>query len=219
MLSLVAGKTLGVAKNIRPHIARLPRRVRSGGGFSPEDFVEMLDEINDRIPEDGSNHVLLLAHMWHREYFNRLKGDKTKGPLEVDGKAFDMSLGFEYRLHTVLEALLEKEVIVVTGSGNKKVSSIDGWPQNFGKLSNPLSLPQLIVVGGIPSREPTDIGYGAGVGQTDLAQGLPHVYAPGYDLIVAQGATHLRDNEADMMRPSRGTIDGESSLSPARVIE
>ncbi|KAH7139640.1 hypothetical protein B0J13DRAFT_638583 [Dactylonectria estremocensis] len=213
MLSLVAGKTVGVAKNINAHIARLPRKRATGMGFTPEDYLETLAEVNERMTGDGStaSGVLLLAQMYQRNFFYRLKGDGTTNPLTLNGATFDESFGFEWRLHTLLEQIMAKGNIVVTGAGNVQSATIDGWPQNFGKNSGILQLPDIIVVGAVTPGEPgaSDVLV---YGSTDLASGLPHVYAPGYNMMVADGNRQLwnADKTEGIHRTGKGTSDASA---------
>ncbi|KAH7120544.1 hypothetical protein EDB81DRAFT_914184 [Dactylonectria macrodidyma] len=213
MLSLVAGKSLGVAKNINAHIARLPRKKRAGMGFTPEDYLETLSEVNDRMSGDGAtaSGVLLLAQMYQRQFFLRLKGDGSTAPLTIDGATFDESFGFEWRLHTLLQQIMDKGTIVVTGAGNVQSATIDGWPQNFGKNSGTLQLQDIIVVGAVTPGQPGDGGVLV-YGSTDQAAGLPHVYAPGYDMQVADGNRQLwnADKTEGIIRTGKGTSDASA---------
>ncbi|KAF7546067.1 hypothetical protein G7Z17_g8691 [Cylindrodendrum hubeiense] len=143
MLALVAGKTLGVAKSIKPHLARLPRGYPFGGGFSTEDYIETIGEIDNRITADPGGKftaVLLLAHSYHREVFNRKKPNG------------------------------EVEKLNVRTSG----------PKN-------------------------DDNYGHG---SDLEKGLPHVYAPGFDLMTANGNTFQWETEG-YLKSTSGTSDAQ----------
>lgn len=218
MLSLVAGKTVGVAKNIRAHIARLPRKRSGGMGFTPEDYLETLAEVHERMtadPNGGASGVLLLAQMYQRSFFYRLKGDGSNSFLEIDGRTFDESFGFEWRLHTLLEQIMAKGTIVVTGAGNLQSATIDGWPQNFGKTTGALRLDELIVVGAVTPGEPGGqdvLVYGS----TDTINGLPHVYAPGYNMKVADGNRQLwsADQTEGIYRTGKGTSDGMITLHP-----
>ncbi|KAH6891280.1 peptidase S8/S53 domain-containing protein [Thelonectria olida] len=186
MTSVIAGKTLGVAKSIKPHLARLPRR-NNIGYWTQEDFIDTIAAIDERLANDGgANGVLLLAHYYIRPAFYRLKGDGTADPLLINGEPIDQSFGFEWRLHTIIQSIVEKGMLVITGSGNEPgKSTIDGWPQNYAKRDDSLRIPELLVVGAVQPDEPGDgvLGYGS----TDLAQGLPHVYAPGHLVQAAEG--------------------------------
>ncbi|KAF7557904.1 hypothetical protein G7Z17_g214 [Cylindrodendrum hubeiense] len=211
MLSLVAGKTLGVVKHINPHIARLPRLQRNGGGiFRPDDFIETLSGINDRItadPSGDSTGILLLAHYFQRSFFYRLRGDKSKRVLDLPVDAIDESFGFEYRLYDLLQDITDKGVLVITGSGNVAGSTIDGWPQNYGKTNAVSSLPELIVVAAVSSGDPNDVLHTEGYGTTDYANGLPHFYAPGFRMEVADGNTQNWGDEQFLYRQATGTSD------------
>lgn len=61
MLSLVAGKTVGVAKNIKPIIVRMPCRLDHRGvkrGMQGADWIDGLSAINDQL--DGSTPTVVL---------------------------------------------------------------------------------------------------------------------------------------------------------------
>ncbi|KAK5173746.1 uncharacterized protein LTR77_002427 [Saxophila tyrrhenica] len=49
MLSLIAGKTLDIAKKVNPVIVRLPKPAKATGSFSPQDFIDYLGKINDDL--------------------------------------------------------------------------------------------------------------------------------------------------------------------------
>lgn len=187
MLAVMAGKTLGVAKSIKPHLARLPRRYPFGGGFSTEDYIETIGEIDNRItatPDGKLTAVLLLAHSYPRETFYR-KRPGTGDREFINGQPIDDSFGWELRLHSILQSLMDKGVLIVTGTGNAPLPVIDAWPANFGKNNDVLRLPELLVVGSVRQSGPeidTIRGH-----SSDVEKGLPHVYAPGIDVMSANG--------------------------------
>lgn len=189
MLAVMAGKTLGVAKSIKPHLARLPRRYPFGGGATTEDFIEMVAEIDNRItadPDGKLTAVLLLAHLYPREAFYR-KHPGTGDRVELNDKPIDDSFGWEWRFYSILQSLIEKGVLVVTGTGNDPYTTTDGWPANFGKNDDILRLPDLLVVGSVrPTGPKVDDNSGH---SSNLEKGLPHIYAPGFDVMSANGNT------------------------------
>lgn len=209
MLAVMAGKTLGVAKSIKPHLARLPRKYPFGGGFSTEDYIETIGEIDNRItaaPDGKLTAVLLLAHFYPRTVFYR-KQPGTGDRELINGQPIDDSFGWELRLHTILRSLMDKGVLVVTGSGNLPLPGIDAWPANFGKNNDILRLPELLVVGSVrPSGPKDDRNRGH---SSDLEKGLPHVYAPGFDVMSANGNTFEWETKG-YNKPTSGTSIGES---------
>jgi len=169
MLSLVAGATVGVAKNINPIVVRMPCRPHATNPKTKEimqgpDWIDGLGMINDEL--DGSSPtVILLAVSWNLAQF--------PGP---DGQA--QMDGFTVRHKTLLEALASKGAIVVTGSGNEQAPRVTGVPGIFGKPGlGSDHVPSLIVAGGVTADGVTSI-YGA----HEEAAGVPHIYAPAYEV-------------------------------------
>lgn len=170
MLSLVAGKTLGIAKDIDPVIVRLPGPFpREIGGeikqaiFSPQDWVETLSLINDDLGTQKSSEVrsiVLLAIYYPRSGF----------PNNDPG-------GWKTRVHELLLQMESKGALIVTGSGNVPgdAGTLDGWPANFGKRPSQngfTTIPSLIVAGAISGDGKT------AVFAFDREGGIPQVYAP-----------------------------------------
>lgn len=173
MLSLVAGRTWGIVKGVNPIIVRLPAPRATGNfvdnkpvtaTYSSQDWIDYLGEIDTDLgppvsQQQDARAVVLIATYWPRSIL-------------TGGVA-----GFENQMYGLLESIIKKGAIVVTGSGNIKgiaPASIDGWPVNFGKLQSPdgRKISSLIVAGAIS-------GAGAAVAyKSDPAGGVPHVYAP-----------------------------------------
>jgi hypothetical protein len=177
MLSLVVGKTVGVAKNANPIIVRLPCRGR-GVGLQPPDWIDALGKIHEHI-DTSKPSVVLMASYWTKIFF--------PGP---DG-ADDWD-GFAAAHKRLMDALAAKGAVLVTGTGNDGTSTVDGFPANYGKPGN-LNVPSLLVMGGLYADGTTGIW-----GNTDLAAGLPHAYAPGRNVMVA-------DRDLLDLRSSSGT--------------
>ncbi|KAK3720790.1 hypothetical protein LTR37_003453 [Vermiconidia calcicola] len=178
MLSLVAGQTLGIAKNVKPIVVRVPLPTQADLterqlGMSPQLWIEYLSKINDDLGTQRSSEarcVVLLA-----EYFPRwLFPDNNPN-------------GWDTRLYFLLLEMISKGAVIVTGSGNMQPASaiIDGWPANFGKRTTEnefTNIPSLVVAGAISGN-----GEITGYAQDDVG-GIPHVYAPGISVLVADGA-------------------------------
>jgi len=182
MLSLAAGKTLGVAKNIDPIIVRMPR-----GAFSQDRYLDGLGKINDDLgtqPQSEAKATVLLAHYY---------------PLDV--LPSDGYQAWVNRFQTILTAMASKGAIIVTGSGNVRRGEgvINGWPANFGKSTGPVTIPSLIVAGALSPRGQETI-YAS-----DPQGGVPQIYAPGINVKVAEGNPNLGDST----RNSIGTSDGQ----------
>jgi hypothetical protein len=188
MLSLVAGTTVGVAKNIDPVLVRMPCRRNEKGQkqyFTTADWIDGLSMLNDEL--DGSSpSVVLMASYWIPDNF--------KSP---DG--MNNEVGFSYREKDLLDALASKGAVLITGSGNAGVRSVNGWPASHGKSNiGGLSVPSLLVVGGVSS----DGVYP--YGNTDIPSGLPHVYAPG-DQIKAVDSDESFWNHENGLKNTKGT--------------
>lgn len=172
MLSLVAGTTLGVAKNIDPVIVRMPCRVdpsnpSTKAAIKPIDWIDGLGMVNDELDGSSPTVVLMASHWTENRFF--------KGP---DGEV--NWFGFTARHMDLLESLASKGAILVTGTGNDQVRRITGLPASFGKSGlDAFYVPSLLVMGGI-SPDGT-VPYG----NTDFDAGLPHAYAPGINIRAA----------------------------------
>lgn len=163
MLSLVAGATVGVAKNIDPIIVRMPCRKTDKGArlaFTTADWIDGLSMVNDDL--DGSSpSVVLMASYWSPHFFK-----SPDGLNDWDG--------FSYRHKDLLDSLASKGAVLVTGTGNEGKPEVNGWPANYGKTNmGTLSVPSLLVMGAVASDGNSIYG------NTDIPNGLPHAYAPG----------------------------------------
>jgi hypothetical protein len=164
MLGLVVGKTVGVAKNANPVVVRMPCR-GPAQGMQPPDWIVALGRIYDDLDADKPS-VVLMASYWSKLFF--------PGP---DGT--DNMRGFEARHKDLLDALVSRNAVLVTGSGNVGTLTINGAPANFGKPGDQ-NVPALLVIGGVYAD-----GVSGMVGNVDLDQGLPHAYAPAYNVMTA----------------------------------
>lgn len=173
MLSLVAGALAGVAKKINPVIVPFSR-----SPVSPSDWLERLALIRDDLTAESSvaTSVLLLSVYFPRYEFSQ---GKTYHDVDVDG--------FKTEAYLLLQELVRKGAVLVTGTGNYQhnfIGPVDGWPADFGKTGDLLHIPSLMVVGGIDSQGQKIYG------RADLPNGLPQFYAPGVDVTVAEGNEH-----------------------------
>lgn len=213
MLGFVAGKTLGAARKVTPHVMRMPRKTLRGGGISMEVYLEVLANAADLMEADtdgATAGVVLLASYYPLNEFYRKKGGGSSSTVLVNGQPIDQSFGFELRHYVILKQMIDKGFLVVTGSGNGGDSHITGWPASYGKAANPATyLPSLLVAGGILPGEPD--GTRAAFGNAELDAGLPNIYAPGEGFDAVQGNTNAWD-ESDRdtyYKPASGTSDGK----------
>ena len=209
MLSLVAGNTLGIAKNVNPVLVRLPRRGTGSGGFSAEDYMDGLTAVDNDLGPDQSvstRAIVLLAINYSVEQFYRRRpsGDRVKGPNGKD--MIDVPTGWINRQHTILASLAAKGALIVTGTGNvgENVSRVDGWPATFGNSYHPQRLPTMIAAGSV-KWDGTRAEH-----LYEDAGGPPHVYAPGTLNTVAEGNTVQWSTNPDKTKQSTGTSDGKT---------
>lgn len=88
----------------------------------------------------------------------------------------------------LLAQLIEKNALVVCGSGNDGTNIITGLPAVLAALNPPTQgalnyVPDLLVVGAVNSQ-----GQLWASSNSYAAYGLPHVYAPGWDVSTANRA-------------------------------
>jgi hypothetical protein len=174
MLSLIAGATVGVAKNINPVVVRMPCRPHPTApsiklGMQGSDWIDGLGMINDEL--DGSSPtVILMASSWALKFF-----PGPEGPDQWDG--------FVLRHKDLLDSLASKGAVLVTGAGNGQSPRVDGVPGRYGKPGlGSAHVPSLLVVGGLYADGVTGIW-----GDSEPASGVPHVYAPGKNMISLDG--------------------------------
>lgn len=203
MLSLVAGLRTGVAKNVRPIIVRQPgpAGLAIPPTMSAGQWLKGLVAIYDDLT--FGKQVTVQAIVLLATYFPRSgPGGFTESGQPAEADAFELQA---YRL---LEKLVERGAVLVTGSGNTREGGFntDGWPANFGKESNaPYYIPSLMVVGA------TDSNGQKLYGKHDYPNGIPHFYAAGVDTIVANGDSR----SPHLYRDTRGTSNGESKNTRA----
>ncbi|KAH8891558.1 hypothetical protein GQ53DRAFT_823579 [Thozetella sp. PMI_491] len=199
MLSLVGGATVGVAKQIKPIIVRMPRRRPEGGGANALDYLDGVSAVNDDVQSTGSSvtqAILLMAFFL----------DRTIYLTSTDG--VDFADPFVKQFNTHLNQLINKRVLPVTGSGNQaKRSNVAGWPAAFGFVAMeqfPTTfLPELVVAGAVDVNGALWIG----TNQDSRGGGIPHVYAPGRDVWVAAARASTEDPRRPGLRQGTGTSD------------
>ncbi|KAF5500243.1 Subtilisin-like protease 3 [Colletotrichum siamense] len=186
MLSIIAGANIGIAKKVKPIMVRVPRRQKKGGGASPEQWLSALSAVDDAIPDkSGTTRAILCMAQGHQsEDFRRDWVKKNKEKVQdAEKEAFEQWARFRLRMHRILTSLIAKGVFIVTGSGNAFV--LNTLPAEFApehQKDYSLSIPELLVVGA------ADISDGSRWWKSGLGTaGVPHIYAPGEKLIVAEG--------------------------------
>lgn len=201
MLSLIAGYELGVAKRVTPILARVPRRNPNGLGATPEDWLAAIAAVSDDLDQyqagrsgNTATAIVLLAIYYPRTLF--IKGDT------------DYSLYIANKWAGVLNSMVAKGAVLVTGSGNANEDSggttVDGFPGGFGSnppINNWPYIPELLVAGPlIPST-------GAVSAQTKMGNAVPNIWAPG-DSIYAANGNKAGWPAGEIAPGSKGTSDG-----------
>lgn len=220
MLSLVAGDTVGVAKSADIIAVRLPRRRSFGGGYTKEDFLEGLEQVSRDLDERSSTTkaVVLLAHHYLKELFVRKRpnGEWVRDP--ATGRIVYDYQGWEASLIRLLNDLVGKGALIVTGSGNNAHQVIEGWPAVLGQPANPGYIPSLLVVGAIS----TDGLKWWPKTNNELGASLPNMCAPGWDVKAADGEPlkwtkfdpEKSWSESELnYKKSNGTSDGNTNHS------
>ena len=210
MLSLVAGKTLGVAKKANIVLARLPRRRRdyAAGDFTPEDWLDGLVKISSHILTEGKRASVvpvLVAQAFHKETWRRrnpANGDPIK---DQHGQEIYDNEGWVMRCKTLLDLLATKyNVLAITGKSNDRLASVPYWPSAFAAKAEDQPLDSLLVVGAVSS-DGQSLPY-----QVDAATyGIPHVFAPGDNVKVALGQPFDLRAGRKYNDDARGTSEGK----------
>ncbi|KAK8010064.1 glucan -beta-glucosidase protein [Apiospora arundinis] len=192
MLGFVAGAHLGVAKNVKPYLVRVPRRHPWGGGAKPSDWLKGVAAVLDRYPQKSRTTVAVLGLSW---YWTEEGYAQDLDPKE---QAFR---GYRLRLATLIEMLIERGVLVVTGSGNfptgGTILKLSGWPALYGVPKETIQpkwelakykdswqyIPDLLVVGALSP------DTGGKWGQSGILPdaSFPELYAPGDWLVGITG--------------------------------
>ncbi|KAK4210470.1 hypothetical protein QBC37DRAFT_390473 [Rhypophila decipiens] len=207
MLSVVAGERLGVMKSGRVVIVRMPRRFEAGTS-KPQDYLLGLSSIithlaarRPRQPPDPVDNsppirtVVLLALMW--------------SPRELSPTVpRERAMPNPFWMKMLITDLKDLGALVVTGSGNlgHKYPDIDGLPAIFGNPNDPNYCDNLLVVGGTKTDGLTKYSRGG----FDKAKGLPHVYAPGEDILVAD---HNIGDDGTNTRLGTGTSEASAHVA------
>lgn len=234
MLGLVAGAHLGVAKNVKPYLVRIPRRHPWGGKSKPTDWLEGVSRVLDKHKEDSKTTVSILCLAW---YWTESQYTKQNDDSELDFAAY------RHRLAVLIELLVKRGVFVVTGSGNQPHVSIhsdlynfinvglittcelkmEGWPALYGfpkeKAWNAIKkyqetwhyIPDLLVVGAL---DPTNgrRWWMSGVSPDGT---FPELYAQGDRILAVTGdekrwpKPELLGGGGSFYKAGQGTSDGE----------
>lgn len=122
MLSIIAGASVGVAKQVNPILVRMPRRLKSGGGATNEDWLrgvsKVLDDVNTKFPREDptvqqdARVVLLMALYWPAFVV-----------LTAENPTRAESGGFAARLYALLRQLAKRGVVITCGTGNQGLVS------------------------------------------------------------------------------------------------
>lgn len=222
MLSVLAGANLGIAKKVKPIVVRAPRRHEDGSGASPEDWLETLVVIHNLFPNESEMTLAIVSMSWTYSLLKYKRSWMEMNPQSTDQEVAESFELFKTRLRAILRNLIRKGLFVVTGSGNtgavsskltkKSIVACDSsnaltwqmqsYPALFADEREPaeLRIPELLVVGA------TDMYDGKIWGRSGrkLEAKLPHIYAPGASMLVANG-----DMASRRYKESEGTSIGK----------
>ncbi|KAF4421440.1 Subtilisin-like protease 1 [Colletotrichum fructicola] len=158
-----------IAKKAKPIMVRVPRREKQGGGATPEDWIDAMSA-GHKFDDFKSD--------WEKT--NKKEGQDNE---KLISEAWII---FRKSMHGILTGLIEKGFFIVTGAGNG--AAINTLPATFSsELTKDfdLSIPELLVVG---AAHPDKGNRWWMSGQPpNTADAIPHIYAPGANLLVANG--------------------------------
>ncbi|KXT05630.1 hypothetical protein AC578_5652 [Pseudocercospora eumusae] len=206
MLSLVLGKTLGVAKNAHPILVRMPRTV--GGGMDQAQFLEGLKMISDDLGESTSTEprAIVLLAIYYPQVIRR------PGRPDVDITTRPDFEPWLENLRTLLATIESKGGLIITGAGNEGLNRIRGWPAGLGGTWDPNRIQSMIVVGGVHA----DGSYASYA--YDIPAGLPHVWAPARGVKVAEGALGVLGTNPDGSIMDRSRTRNSAGTSDAAAL-
>jgi hypothetical protein len=138
MLGSVLGLRIGVAKEASPVVVR----VSDNQVYSPAEWLAALAAVNVDLGDEDSTTITAIMLLAVRI---------PPSAFVVNGVQTDMSV-FERSAFLILNRLVSKGVLPVTGTGNDGNPTINSIPQNFaksGEQAPSLTLPALLCVAGI----------------------------------------------------------------------
>lgn len=102
----------------------------------------------------------------------------------------------------LLANLVDHGVFPVAGSGNDGANEVNGLPASLGARDHPEQtilnhIPGLIVAGAVNAK-----GEKWPMSNEQVAIGLPHIYAPGWDVVTAD---HVEASPPDCLKVASGT--------------
>ncbi|KAI8277031.1 hypothetical protein K4K60_007263 [Colletotrichum sp. SAR11_57] len=179
----------GIAKKAKPIMVRVPRREKQGGGATPEDWIDAMSAVAGVFADKTTTTRAILC-MAQGHKFDDFKSDweKTNKKEGQDNEKLisEAWIIFRKSMHGILTGLIEKGFFIVTGAGNG--AAINTLPATFSsELTKDfdLSIPELLVVG---AAHPDKGNRWWMSGQPpNTADAIPHIYAPGANLLVANG--------------------------------
>jgi len=205
MLSLIIGRTVGIARNAKPIIVRVnPDR------YLPESFLDGLSRVYDHILANGNQGkaVVNLSFNFKEENIN-LGLKRQLGMYIMIGSLLKTNI---LVIGLLIQRIIAENVVVVTGSGNSGVP-VDGYPALFGSAAAEPYIPNLIIAGGIGEQynAANEIDYLRGCRyRRSQTAGYVNINAPAYNVKCARNDNlELLGAEAGY-KESKGTSDGQS---------
>lgn len=188
----------------------MPRYKETGGIARAEDYLRGVALVDEAFTDNSDTVRAIINLSWHYPWlgFKDNKSHITEEDYEV----------WKRQLYNHIRSLIRKGVFVVTGAGN---GNAKGYPAFFGVSGTELEIPEVLVVGGADPRT----GEKAKTSFWDPSVNIPHIYAPGTDVIAAQGDKAKWTREGLGLRKkggykvSDGTSDGKSKLPKSIFVQ
>ncbi|CAI0652112.1 unnamed protein product, partial [Colletotrichum noveboracense] len=189
MLSIIAGANIGIAKKVKAIMVRVPRRREAGGGAEPKDWIKAMSAVADAFSDKSTTtRAILCMAQGHKFDDFRMDWESQNKKEGQDNEKLlsEAWISFRETMHGILAGIIEKGVFIATGAGNDGV--IHALPAAFTSeliKDFDLSIPELLVVGAAYPGEGSR--YRRSGQPPNMVDALPHIYAPGADLLVANG--------------------------------
>lgn len=246
MLSMVGGMRKGAAKRIKPIVVRTPRRNPSGSLARAEDYVDAVGMVlsdlnsNDNKDDPGTAIRAILSMSWYITPDNSDMTAKNLLGLQqrlnvllqaiADKKVFPITAsGNNHDVSTIDRASINARTLGKIHQINILQTEVIGIPALYAH-ENPVNedsgvklihIPSLLVVGAVDATT-GNIWYEKAINKgTNVGNGLPHIYAPGASVDMANGNKKLWKSQdpgdASLYITDSGTSPGRSPCTIAPI--